>query len=85
MDANKQYALWQAQRLPDDLAAEFTGVWSKELSGENGMLSSPPVLSITFSEAHTSAGLTLTFSEATEDWCSSLNIIWYDQAGDRKP
>ena len=27
------------------------------------------------------AGLTLTFSEATEDWCSSLNIIWYDQAG----
>ena len=25
---------------PDDLAAEFTGVWSKELSGENGMLSS---------------------------------------------
>lgn len=66
---------------PDDLAAEFTGVWSKELSGENGMFSSPPVLSIAFSEAHTSAGLTLTFSEATEDWCSSLNIIWYDQAG----
>nr|DAV12501.1 MAG TPA: hypothetical protein [Caudoviricetes sp.] len=66
---------------PDDLSAEFMGVWSKKLSGKDGMFSSPPVLSIAFSEAHTSAGLTLNFSEATADWCNNLNIIWYDQAG----
>ena len=69
------------QLPPEDLLSEFVGIWSKDLSGEDGTFSIPPVLNISFSEAHTSAGLTLTFSEATEDWCSSLNIVWYDSSG----
>ena len=66
---------------PDDLAAEFMGVWSKELSGENGMF----FLAAGFVDyllGSTYLGRTdADLFEATEDWCSSLNIIWYDQAG----
>lgn len=67
--------------LPQSISSVFTGVWSDTLSGADGMFTTPPVLTVTFSNAHTSGGITLIFSEATGDWCSELTIVWYAQDG----
>lgn len=65
--------------FPNNMSSVFTGVWSLEQSDMNCAFPTPPVLTITFSQAHTSGGLTLIFSEITSDWCSDLDIRWYDQ------
>ena len=67
--------------FPDNMSIVFTGVWSTTQSDDNGAFASPPVLTVTFSEAHTSGGLTLIFAESTEDWSSDLTIQWFDQDG----
>lgn len=67
--------------MHDNMPAEFMGVWSAGMSGEDGVFSVPPVFLVTFSQAHTSAGITLTFAESTGDWCSGLTIEWYGQSG----
>lgn len=67
--------------FPDDPAAENMGLWSQEQSGADGAFTAPPVLTVTFSQAHTSIGITLTFSEPTGDWCSNVGIAWYDASG----
>lgn len=67
--------------LPDGIGSVFMGVWSAAMSGDDGAFTAPPVLTVTFSKAHTSGGVTLVFDEVTGDWCSDLNITWYDQDG----
>lgn len=67
--------------FPDDMASAFTGVWSAEKSGADGAFGTPPVLTVAFSEAHTSAGITLIFSEGTGDWCDRLTIRWSGKDG----
>lgn len=67
--------------FPTGYGSAFTGVWSSAQSGADCVFSSPPVLTVTFSQAHTSGGITLVFSEATADWCSDLTIQWFDQDG----
>lgn len=67
--------------LPADIAGEFMGVWSSNLSGADGTFATPPVLMVTFSKAHTSAGITLIFSESTGEWCNDLTIDWYGADG----
>ena len=62
--------------LPENIADEFMGIWSKELSGEDGVFTNPPIFEVSFSEAHTSGGITLIFSEVTGDWCDSLHMVW---------
>lgn len=67
--------------FPDDISSEFTGAWSDAISGPEGRFDEPPVLNISFSDPHTSGGITFIFSEATSDWCSDLKIEWFDSEG----
>lgn len=69
--------------FPDSISDVFTGVWSNTLSGADGVFATPSVFTAIFSKAHTSAGITLVFSESTGDWCSDLTIIWYGQHGEQ--
>ena len=57
--------------LPDGIGSVFMGVWSAAMSGDDGAFTAPPVLTVTFSKAHTSGGVTLVFDEVTGDWCSA--------------
>lgn len=67
--------------FPTGYSSAFTGVWSDTQSGDDGVFAAPPVFTVNFSQPHTSGGITLVFSEATDDWCSDLDIVWYDQDG----
>lgn len=68
--------------LPDDISSQFMGLWSQVLSGADGVFDVPVTLGITFRTPHTSAGITLIFSEATGDYCPDLTIEWYGQNGE---
>ena len=67
--------------FPDNPSQEFMGVWSSTLSGSDGVFAVPPTLTVTFTEPHTSVGLTLVFSESTGDWICDMHIAWYGQSG----
>ena len=65
------------ENMLDDLSNENFGLWSKSISGDSGDFEDKPTLEITFSSYQTSVGLTLQFNKATNDYCNSLNIKWY--------
>lgn len=67
--------------FPEDTTDKYFGWWSKELSGEDGSFSNPPILTISFDEKHTSVGLTLMFQETDGNWSDDLIIRWYDIDG----
>lgn len=52
------------------------GWWSRAMSDENGNFATYPTMTITFSQPHSSLGLTLTFSQYS--YCNSLKIQYYD-------
>lgn len=62
--------------MPDTL--EDMGLWSNSISNELGIFEKPPVLVISFTEPHSSLGLTFLFSKAG-DYCNHLNITYYDK------
>lgn len=51
--------------------------WSSELSDENGSFSSPPTITIDFGQQYSSVGITLVFDLASDEYCNSINIKWY--------
>lgn len=51
--------------------------WSAALSDENGVLQTPPVISIQFSQQYSSTGITFVFDQATGEYCRKVNIKWY--------
>lgn len=59
----------------------FWGLWSTTQSDKSGVFSDPPVLDITFTQDHSSSGLTLHFYSPTEDWASRIKIQWFSQDG----
>ncbi len=64
--------------FPDNTIEHDFGLWSASMSDENGEFTIPVVLTIEFTELHSSLGLTFTFHEPTNDYCNSLNVKWYD-------
>lgn len=56
---------------------ENIGYMSKTISDQNGVFQTPPVLTATFSEKYSSVGLTLTFNDYSEDYCSEIEIVWF--------
>ena len=52
------------------------GWWSRIMSDSQGEFSTPLVMTIEFSQAHSSMGLTLTFSKY--DYCNNLKIQYYN-------
>ncbi len=59
----------------------FWGLWSTTQSDKSGVFSDPPVLDITFTQDHSSSGLTLHFYSPTEDWANRIKIQWFSQDG----
>lgn len=51
--------------------------WSSELSGDDGTFQNEPVITVTFSQQFSGMGVTLVFDAATEEYCSAVNIKWY--------
>lgn len=60
----------------------FWGLWSTTQSDKNGVFADPPVLDITFTQDHSSSGLTLHFYIPTDDWASRIKIQWFSQDGE---
>lgn len=59
----------------------FWGLWSATQSDKSGVFADPPVLDITFTQDHSSSGLTLHFYIPTDDWASRIKIQWFSQDG----
>ena len=59
----------------------FWGLCSTTQSDKNGVFADPPVLDITFTQDHSSSGLTLHFYIPTDDWASRIKIQWFSQDG----
>lgn len=51
--------------------------WSSALSGADGSFEAPPVITVSFGQQFTSLGVSLTFDAATGEYCSAVNIQWY--------
>nr|DAH76956.1 MAG TPA: tail protein [Caudoviricetes sp.] len=51
--------------------------WSEEISGEDGTFQAPPTITVEFDSQYTSVGISLVFDTALNEWCSSVNIKWY--------
>ena len=56
--------------------AQGIGLWSKSMSDSKGLFQKPPTLLITFSQVHSSNGITFQFSE--DNYCNDLNIKFYN-------
>ncbi len=69
------------QPFPDTPAGEFWGWWSSTMSGADGVFLVPPALTISFTEPHSSMGVTFRFDTATGDTVSHLKITWKDADG----
>lgn len=64
--------------FPDAPTGMDFGYWSQSISSTDGSFENPPVLEITFTEQHTSAGLTLHF---LPDFPALVNIQWLTLGG----
>ena len=51
--------------------------WSKERSGADCLFGTPPTITLTFSEQYTSTGLTVRFAPESMDYCTEINVTWY--------
>lgn len=67
------------EEFPDSTEGIDIPFWSSPLSDENGNFQKRPVLTILFSENHTSTGLTFHFRE---DYPLLMSIRWYDLKGE---
>lgn len=64
--------------FPDSPSSMQWGLWSNCMSNNEGLFAIPPQITFSFSQSHSSLGLTLVFYESTNDYSSEVNIIWCD-------
>lgn len=55
--------------------------WSEAVSDSSGELEQPLVLTLSFPEAVTTTGLTFSFWPAAEQWCTRMQVSWYNAGG----
>lgn len=72
--------LWVLNGMHEALGSDSVAFWSSQLSDADGEFSDPPVIDITFSQQHTSLGLYLIFDKTTGNYCSEINVKWYQGA-----
>ena len=72
-----QFVLDGSREVLDDEPKDIA-FWSSEKSKSDCTFETNPVLEVTFSEVHTSSGLTLYF---VEDYPAELKVAWYDVNG----
>ena len=63
--------------LPNNYKALDMGVWSAEVSGDDGTFAEPIVLTLKANALYSSQGLTLTFDKDNDVFATDLNIKWY--------
>lgn len=51
--------------------------WSVDRSGDDCVFTTPPKLTFSFDQQHTSTGLTITFAPESMDYCSEVEVLWY--------
>lgn len=64
--------------LPDDLTNVPLGLWSNQLSGNDGSFATPITLTMTASGLYSSQGITLTFDPDVGVYATAVNIKWYN-------
>lgn len=69
------------KQWPQNPAAENFGLWSKQISDENGDFSEPVVLTIYFTDNHTSDGLTMYFRPDSGDYPATMRVEYYGSDG----
>lgn len=68
--------------FPENPHNENWGLWSLSMSDKVGRFETPIELIFSFTENHSSQGLTLYFMPETNDFCNDLNIKYYDGDND---
>lgn len=63
--------------FPSDTSGEKFGIWSKEISGDDGLFGSPLILSLRAAELYTSSGITLTFDEEKNIYPVDVIVSWW--------
>lgn len=51
--------------------------WSNNLSGEDCIFSSPPKITLDFTEQYTTTGITIQFGVNSVDFCRKIAVTWY--------
>ncbi len=59
-------------------ASEAVGFWSTPRSGDDCTFETPPTITITLDGQFTSLGIYFKFDGDTGDYCSDLNLTWYN-------
>lgn len=54
------------------------GWWSAERSGEDCTFDNPPKITVSFPTPYGSTGFTITFSPATDQYCTEIHVRWYN-------
>lgn len=68
--------------FPEEPEGLFWGLWSQQQSGPDGRFAALPELEVSFSQDHSSSGVTLHFYQPTGDWASDVRIQWYGASGE---
>ena len=63
--------------FPNDPKGLPWGLFSKQISGEDGVFQKPIVLALGLSKLYSSVGLTLEFDPSGPTWCCDLEIQWW--------
>lgn len=63
--------------FPDNPKGLSWGLFSKQISGEDGAFAKPITLMLVLSELHSSVGITLEFDKYGPTWCCDLQIQWW--------
>lgn len=61
--------------LPDNPSP---GWWSAERSGDDCRFDSAPKITVLFPTPYSSTGFTVTFSPATQQWCTEVHVKWFN-------
>ena len=68
--------------MADNPEAYRWGLWSKQISDDQGIFADPPTLDITFTANHKSPGVSLYFYPHADDYANRVRATWYDRTGD---
>ena len=63
--------------FPDNPEDTSWGYWSESMSDSDGVFDVAPVLTLNFTENHSSLALTFEFDPHGDNYCNDLNIKWY--------
>lgn len=58
-------------------SSQLLAFWSKEISGDDCVLASPPVITVDFAAQYTVSGLTIRFAPESMDYCRKISVAWY--------